>query len=51
MDKLNRDGNLLGRIGALLVIIAVGVGLGRLSGYTLCSMGGGSCCSGEAKTR
>ena len=45
MDKLNRDGNMLGRICALLVLVAVAAGVGKLSGYSLCAMGGASCCS------
>jgi hypothetical protein len=32
MDKLNADGNFIGRLGALLVIAVAVVGLGRVAG-------------------
>jgi hypothetical protein len=33
MDKLNRDGNMLGRLCALALIVAAVVGIGRVSCY------------------
>jgi hypothetical protein len=42
-DTVNQDRNLIGRLGALVVIIAVVVGLGRLCGGGVCPMGGRMC--------
>jgi hypothetical protein len=48
MSKLNSDGNVIGRIGALLVLIAAGFGLHRIScGGGMCPlMKTESCCAG-----
>lgn len=45
MDKFNQDGNLLGRVGALAVIVAAVVGLSRLCGMGvgMCPLTGGHC--------
>ena len=37
MEKLNEDHNLIGRVGAIVVIIAVAWGLARITGY--CPLG------------
>lgn len=42
--RINEDGNLLGRITALAVIIASVVGVGRLCGVAQCPMSGGGHC-------
>ena len=49
--KIMEDGNLLGRITALTLIIVAVVGVGRLSGVSskMCPPSGGGCCSTEAK--
>ena len=53
MSKLNEDGNILGRIGAVALLAAAGFGLHRLncaSGEMCAVMKTDSCCSGETKT-
>lgn len=49
MDKLNQDGNMLGRIGALAVIVAVCVGVAKVAGVRMCPLpsNGAACCTGE----
>lgn len=46
MDKLNRDGNLLGRLCALAVIVAAVMGVGRITGYcpSACPFAGSGHC-------
>jgi hypothetical protein len=49
MSKLNSDGNILGRLGAVVLLVAVGVGLHRLNCATgdMCPlMRTDSCCAG-----
>ena len=51
MSKFNEDRNIIGRVGALAVIVAVAFGLHRLGCGTgeMCPvMKTDSCCSGEA---
>jgi len=51
MSKLNSDGNLIGRVGAILVLAAAGFGLHRLNCSTgeMCEiMKTESCCTGTA---
>jgi hypothetical protein len=45
MTKFNQDGNLLGRVCALAIIVAAVVGVGRVSGLTAscCATSGGHC--------
>lgn len=49
---INGDGNLIGRLGAVALIIAAGIGLRNLSVYgQMCPMKSSSCCgASEAKT-
>ena len=42
-DTVNQDRNLIGRLGALVVIALVVVGLGRLCGGGVCPIGGRMC--------
>lgn len=51
MTKLNADGNILGRLGAVALLIAAGYGLHRLncSGGMCPLMKTDSCCAGAAK--
>jgi len=51
MTKLNADGNILGRLGAVALLIAAGYGLHRLNcGGGMCPvMKTDSCCAGAAK--
>lgn len=52
-STINGDGNLLGRIGAIVLIAAAGFGLHRLNCSTgeMCEvMKTDSCCAGETKT-
>lgn len=52
-STINGDGNLLGRIGAIILIAAAGFGLHRLNCSTgeMCEvMKTDSCCAGETKT-
>jgi hypothetical protein len=47
MDKLNADGNMLGRVGALAVIVALVIGYGKATGTYMCPVAegaGSSCC-------
>lgn len=44
MDKLNRDGNLLGRVCALAVIAVAVAGLSRVCGVEVCPMSSGGHC-------
>lgn len=49
MDKLNADGNLIGRLGALVAIAAAIFVVGRVTGGNeMCPFSGGmkSCCMG-----
>lgn len=51
MSKLNRDGNIIGRLGALALIAAAGFGLHRLNcadGQMCPAMRTDSCCSGAS---
>jgi hypothetical protein len=51
MSKLNGDGNILGRLGAIVLLVAAGVGLHRLNCATgeMCPlMRTDSCCAGAA---
>lgn len=50
--KINGDGNLIGRLGAVALLIAAGIGLRNLSVYgRMCPMKSSSCCGGsEART-
>lgn len=50
--KINGDGNIIGRLGAVALLIAAGIGLRNLSLYgQICPMKSGACCGGsEAKT-
>ncbi len=50
MSKLNSDGNVIGRLGAIAVLVAVGFGLHRINcGGGMCPlMKTESCCSGAA---
>ena len=50
MDKINQDGNVVGRIGALAVIVAVAIGVAKISGVNLgfCPLLAGQCCDGPA---
>ncbi len=53
MSKINDDGNILGRLGAVILIAAAGFGLHRLNCGTgeMCPlMQTDSCCSGVTKT-
>ncbi len=53
MSKLNEDGNILGRIGAVALLAAAGFGLHRLncaSGAMCPVMKIDSCCAGKTKT-
>lgn len=52
MSKLIEDGNILGRLGAVALLVAAGYGLHRLNcGGGLCPvMKTDSCCAGAAKT-
>lgn len=46
--KINGDGNLLGRLGAVALLIAAGIGLRNLSLYgQMCPMKSGACCGGS----
>lgn len=50
---VNGDGNLLGRVGAILLIAAAGFGLNRLNGSLgeMCPVAQtDGCCAGDAKT-
>lgn len=51
MTKLNADGNILGRLGAVALLVAAGYGLHRLncSGGMCPLMKTDSCCAGAAK--
>jgi len=52
MSQLLEDGNVVGRVGAVLVILAVGFALHRLScgAGSMCPMvQTGSCCTGAIK--
>lgn len=52
MSRFNEDGNLLGRVGAVALLVAAGFGLHRLqcgSGSLCPVMKSGSCCSGAAQ--
>lgn len=51
MTKLIADGNILGRLGAIALLVAVGYGLHRLNcGGGVCPvMKTDSCCAGAAK--
>lgn len=53
MSKFNSDGNLLGRLGALALIVAAGFGLHRLNcDDGMCPlMKTDSCCSGAAHAK
>jgi hypothetical protein len=44
-DTVNQDGNLIGRLGALAVIVVAVVGLGRVCGVNVCPVAamGASC--------
>ena len=48
--KIMEDGNLLGRLTALTLIIVAVVGVGRVSGVSgkMCPPSGGGCCGSEA---
>jgi hypothetical protein len=46
--KILEDGNLLGRLTALALIIVAVVGVGRLSGTKMCPPTGGGCCGSSA---
>lgn len=52
-DKLNQDGNVLGRIGALAVIVATVVGLGRVCGVStgMCPLYSGGHCIFESSSK
>lgn len=45
--KILEDGNLLGRLTALTLIIVAVVGVGRISGTKACPPAGGSCCASK----
>lgn len=49
--KINGDGNIIGRLGAVALLIAAGIGLRNLTLYgQMCPMKTGACCGGsEAK--
>lgn len=49
--KIIEDGNVLGRVAALTLIIVAVVGVGRISGTAgkMCAPTGGGCCGAEAK--
>ncbi len=51
MTKLNADGNILGRLGAIALLVAAGYGLHRLNcGGGMCPvMKTDSCCAGAPK--
>lgn len=51
MSQFNSDGNILGRLGAIALLIAAGYGLHRLNcGGGMCPvMKTDSCCAGAAK--
>jgi len=51
MTKLNADGNIVGRLGAIALLVAAGYGLHRLHcGGGMCPvMKTDSCCAGAAK--
>lgn len=54
MSKLNEDGNIIGRIGALALIAAAGFGLHRLNCATgeMCPViKTDSCCAGETQAK
>jgi hypothetical protein len=51
MDKLNADGNTIGRLGALAVIGLVVFGVGRICGGGMCpTTQGAACCSYSQST-
>lgn len=46
--KINGDGNIIGRLGAVALLIAAGIGLRNLSLYgQMCPMKTGACCGGS----
>lgn len=51
MSRFNEDGNILGRIGAVALLVAAGYGLHRLNcGGGMCPvLKTDSCCAGAAK--
>lgn len=53
MSKLNSDGNIIGRIGAIALLAAAGFGLHRLNcGTEMCPlMKTDSCCAGESRAK
>lgn len=53
MSKLNEDGNIIGRIGAVVLLVAAGFGFHRLScDAGMCPlMQTDSCCSGGAHAK
>ncbi|MDP3542536.1 MAG: hypothetical protein Q8T11_08745 [Elusimicrobiota bacterium] len=46
--KINGDGNIIGRLGAVALLIAAGIGLRNLTLYgQMCPMKSSACCSGS----
>jgi hypothetical protein len=50
MSQLNEDGNLLGRLGAIALLVAAGFGLHRLNcSGGMCPLMKSDCCAGAHK--